>query len=427
MKTLYSSIILWCLTLAFFSSCQTIDEEPALDKQIVKVKARSSGNSQINYPLYLYAFDEEGSCSASQTINQPNDSIKLTLPAGNYRVVAISDISGGYQLPENPNALDDISIISNNGALTPMMMGKADITIGENDTSLNITMSYVVTAISVALKGIPTDVTNVTLSLSPMYKAISMYGEYTENSHRLEIPCKLNTSNIWYANSIYTFPGGGKETIFSILLTYKDGTECTYAYTYQGFPEANHPFNIGGNYIGGITVGGNLAVNGWGTPSDIEFNFGSTTNNKEDNENSSDIEISNLPQTGDLVNDCIAVKVIESNENKVTLLILDTVEWICYASDAYRVPEEAGDNWRLPNETEAKLLNSIFRDEALDTLNERLSNNGFSPILVDQRYLYDKDGEAYAFGFKSTSKFQKAGASTKYRVRLVKSYEYTIK
>ena len=220
MKTLYSSIILWCLTLAFFSSCQTIDEEPALDKQIVKVKARSSGNSQINYPLYLYAFDEEGSCSASQTINQPNDSIKLTLPAGNYRVVAISDISGGYQLPENPNALDDISIISNNGALTPMMMGKADITIGENDTSLNITMSYMVTAISVALKGIPTDVTNVSLSLSPMYKAISMYGEYTENSHRLEIPCKLNTSNIWYANSIYTFPGGGKETIFSILLTH---------------------------------------------------------------------------------------------------------------------------------------------------------------------------------------------------------------
>ena len=219
MKTLYSSIILWCLTLAFCSSCQTIDEEPALNKQIVKVKARSSGNSQINYPLYLYAFDEEGSCSASQTINQPNDSIKLTLPAGNYRVVAISDISGGYQLPENPNALDDISIISNNGALTPMMMGKADITIGENDTSLNITMSYMVTAISVALKGIPTDVTNVTLSLSPMYKAISMYGEYTENSHRLEIPCKLNTSNIWYANSIYTFPGGGKETIFSILLT----------------------------------------------------------------------------------------------------------------------------------------------------------------------------------------------------------------
>jgi hypothetical protein len=427
MKTLYSSIILWCLTLAFCSSCQTIDEEPALNKQIVKVKARSSGNSQINYPLYLYAFDEEGSCSASQTINQPNDSIKLTLPAGNYRVVAISDISGGYQLPENPNALDDISIISNNGALTPMMMGKADITIGENDTSLNITMSYMVTAISVALKGIPTDVTNVTLSLSPMYKAISMYGEYTENSHRLEIPCKLNTSNIWYANSIYTFPGGGKETIFSILLTYKDGTECTYAYTYQGFPEANHPFNIGGNYIGGITVGGNLAVNGWGTPSDIEFNFGSTNNNKEDNENSSDIEISNLPQAGDLVNDCIAVKVIESNENKVTLLILDTVEWICYASDAYRVPEEAGDNWRLPNEAEAKLLNSMFRDETLDILNERLSNNGFSPILVDQRYLYDKDGEAYAFGFKSTSKFQKAGTSTKYRVRLVKSYEYTIK
>ena len=174
-------------------------------------------------------------------------------------------------------------------------------------------------------------------------------------------------------------------------------------------------------------MGGNLAVNGWGTPSDIEFNFGSTTNNKEDNENSSDIEISNLPQAGDLVNDCIAVKVIESNENKVTLLILDTVEWICYASDAYRVPEEAGDNWRLPNEAEAKLLNSMFRDETLDILNERLSNNGFSPILVDQRYLYDKDGEAYAFGFKSTSKFQKAGASTKYRVRLVKSYEYTIK
>ena len=31
----------------------------------LKISARSSGESQINYPAYIYAFAEDGSCSAS--------------------------------------------------------------------------------------------------------------------------------------------------------------------------------------------------------------------------------------------------------------------------------------------------------------------------------------------------------------------------
>ena len=41
----------------------------------LKISARSSGESQINYPAYIYAFAEDGSCSASlkMTDNAQNE------------------------------------------------------------------------------------------------------------------------------------------------------------------------------------------------------------------------------------------------------------------------------------------------------------------------------------------------------------------
>ena len=419
-------------TIFCFFSCQKLtDETSSKATQTLTIKARSISNEQVKYPLYIYAFDQDGTCCASQTIQSSNDTIGLAIGTGEYRIVAISDISGGYQLPEHPNAFDEISIPTSSGATTPMMMGKADISIGNKTTALNITLSYAVTAVSAVLKGVPSDVSAVQVTISPLYGSICMNGEYTESNAKLVIPCKLNTEGYWIANPTYAFPGSGNETVFSILLTKKDGSQDTYAYTYKGTPEANRPFNIGGNYLGYVTVGGEFIVKDWEAPIEVSFNFGknvsSTDNNNQfDNaENNGGSFLGELPHIGEIFNQCVVVDIIEQDEYNATLLLMDTEEWICYAKDAYSVPMEAGNQWRLPNEDEAKLLNETFRDRTLDTLNELLSNNGYSPILIDKRYLYDKDGEIYAYGFKSSSKFQVAGNSTQYRVRLVKNQKFS--
>lgn len=397
------------------SSCQKISEETlGQEPQILKVKARSAENTQIKYPLYLYAFDKEGTCSASQTVQQAGDTIGLKLTSGEYRIVAIAGVKGGYVLPQKVHALEEIVLQSTQGATTPMMMGKADVKVDNKPISLNITLSYAVSSISIALNGIPNDVSGVQFTLSPMYGSVTMNGEYGQEAKKIEIPCQMATDSIWRANTIYTFPGSGNETVFSILLTSKDGKQATYAYTYKGKPEANHPFNISGNYSGGVMVGSDFIIDGWDTSIDVEFDFGTspTQGNTSDNNSNTDETI----EVGSIWNNGI---VVETNEEGVLLMSLE--EWGCYAGDLAEFLEEYSTNgWLLPNETQARTLNATFQNEALDTLNELLEAEAYTPINIDKRYLYDQDGEVYAFGFKSSSKFQEAGTQTKYRVRLVK-------
>ena len=53
----------------------------------LKISARSSGESQINYPAYIYAFAEDGSCSASLKMTD-NAQIEMKLPPARYTIVA---------------------------------------------------------------------------------------------------------------------------------------------------------------------------------------------------------------------------------------------------------------------------------------------------------------------------------------------------
>lgn len=414
MKNTYIALIILLTMVSSLFSCQKITEESLTETlQLLKVKARTSVDAKLDYPLYLYAFDKNGTCSATQVIQQSTDSIGLKLVPGEYRIVAISNLSEEYILPEKPNALEEITLQSTHGATTAMMMGKADITISSKTTSLNLTLTHAVTSISTILSGIPEDATAVQITLSPMYGAICMNGEYARENQKIEIPCQLKSDQTWHASPVYAFPGSGEQTIFSIQITQKDQTQNTYAYTYGGKPEANRPFNISGNYTGSVMVGGDFIVEGWGSSIDVEFDFGgiSVDNNQNNNPNfDGSATIGNIWDNGIIAGD---------DGKRIFLMSLD--EWTCYADDLAELLEEyAVNGWLLPNEEQARALNNTFQDESLDSLNETLEAEGYPIINIDKRYLYDNDGEIYAFGFKPTSKFLKAGTQTKYRVRLVK-------
>ena len=242
--------------LLFLTSCQKgfeEEEENLAVSKSLKIETRSADKTPISYPLYLYAFNEEGNCAAQQTIESESQSISLELTSGKFHILAISGCSEEYALPNKPKITDKIHIENSQGAKSPMMIGKADITIGEKNASLNITLSYAVTAISANLKGLPSDIASVSLVLSPVYSSMNMSGEYKDGDTQIVIPCSLDTENIWSAYNIYAFPGSANKTVLSILTTKKDGTEVTYAYTYDGQPQANRAFNVNGNYNGGIT------------------------------------------------------------------------------------------------------------------------------------------------------------------------------
>lgn len=431
--TKVSMLCKWLLVAAIclpFSACQSLLEEDSqtADSCSLAVETRSAGTSEVLYPLYLYAFSEKGACTASQVIEGEEELMELTLPAGNYQIIAISGVSNVYSMPESPS-LDDV-ITLEGAADTPLMVGKADVTVGgSSEESLVITLSYAVAALNVALKNIPSDVAAVSFSLSPLHSSWSFGGSYGGNSQKVEVPCSLDTENIWSSKTCYLFPGKGAETTFSIVLDKKDGSRSIYGYTYSGIPEAGRPFNVGGNYSGGVTVGGSFIGGDWGTAIEVEFDFGAATQtDEEDGSEEPEVDLSGLPEVGSIWQGSIVAAVGEADDAGVDLLLMTLDEWEATTSQVEDVISGYSVNdisdWRLPTYDEAKTLRGSYSGDNRTALNERISEYDSSLYGLDgeERYLCDKEGVYYSFIFKGGTTISQAGTKRTYYVRLVKTY-----
>lgn len=334
MYKLLLNVLLPLVVACGISSCQKlIDEEMEAsegDASTLKVTARSGSSAQIMYPAYLYAFTEEGEYATSQKIASEETAVELSLPAGNYRIVAVSGVSKGYVLPEKPSLDNVIAMEKGNFAQTPMMIGKADVAVGKSGkgASVDVSLTYAVSSLFIDLKNIPAGVTGVKVILSPLYTSLSMDGEYGGEAGKVEVECTLDSENRWSANGIYIFPGSGEETVCSIVME-KEGDTETYGYTYAGVPLANHPFNLVGDYKGEIAVGGNLVVKDWDTPVDVEFEFGNEAGGGDDDkeepdggedggEDGGDGNPTGLPEVGSLWNGCIVAATSNADSEGAT-------------------------------------------------------------------------------------------------------------
>ena len=219
MKTL--KYLIYIIIACFAFSCQQLPEDDDAvfsdgDKTL-KVKVRTAGDAEIVYPLYLYAFTSKGKLVASQTIVGAEDNMALPLTKGDFQVVALSGASDDYQLPESPELDDAIVLSATDGANTPLMVGRANVGVGDaEESSVQITLTYVVAALNVKLKDIPSNVSKVQLALSPLHSSLSMGGEYGGDSQKVKVDCSLVSEGVWAAETTYIFPGNAKETVFSI-------------------------------------------------------------------------------------------------------------------------------------------------------------------------------------------------------------------
>lgn len=417
------------IPLAFIyliSSCQKFNEEtPQEELQTLYIHARSAINAEIRYPVHLYAFDKEGYYVTSQIINNSEEKICLSLAKGEYQITAIGGLSNDYSIPERPNFSDWVKIKSINGASTPLMLGKAEIEITGAQTTLNITLTYAVSAISINLKGLPSDVSSTKVTLSPLHPFLNLHGEYGGEPYKLEIPCQLDTENIWSAHSIYTFPGSNTKSTISINIKKKDKSEETYTYIYSGTPQANHPCNIHGEYTGNLAIGGSFIVKNWEEAVNIEFTFGDSISNEENTE-PKDEDLSPpsspeiRPQVGDIWNNAIVVK---TSENDVLLLSLE--EWYTTTSDLEDILQ-TNKTWHIPTYDEALLLRSTFNQEKRTELNKKLEefDDTLWGIDGEERYLCDKEGTIYSFVFEEGTTISKAGSKRSYYMRLLKWDKY---
>ena len=431
-------VIFGLLACCMMFSCQQMPEDDTWgfeeNTKVLKVKVRSAGESEIQYPLYLYAFTEGGKLAASQTIENAEVDMSLTLPKGDYQVVAVAGVSDSYQLPENPKLTDVITLVGTEGAETPLMVGRADIIVGNASTATTqITLSYVVAALNVKLKDVPAEVTDVQLSLSPLYSNLSMGGEYGGNSQKVVVECEQSSTGVWEAETTYIFPGSGEKTVFSIYFKKQDGTEVTYGYTSQEIPKANHLFNVTGSYVGGIMVGGSFDVADWEGSVEVEFEFGAVEMPDDEEDEDIEIDMSNVPEVGTIWNGTIVADIGEADENGVDLLLMTLDEWEATKDQADEIIADYSVNgisdWRLPNHTEASLLRARFGGEGRLELNDLIAE--YDPKLYglasgdDERYLCLKEGAFYSFKFVSGTTTTQAG-NRSYYVRLVKTYRMSL-
>ena len=440
MKTLEQTalIILSCITIV---SCQQLPEDNDSTNsdvaQTLTVKVRSSEEAKIDYPLYLYAFNKSGKLAASQTIDEEGKDMALTLSKGDFQVVAVAGVCDDYELPENPSLEDAIVLSNDKGAETPLMIGKADINASRSSgTTAEIALSYVVAQLNVKLKNVPSDISTVQLSISPLHSELSFGGEYGGDAQKVNVNCTLDKDSIWSAQPTYIFPGSSKETIFSIYFEKEDSTKITYGYTYQGTPEANHPFNITGSFADGIIVGGSFEITGWEEAINVEFTFGANVvpDEEETESDEPEIDLSSVPEVGSIWNGTIVADIGEADENGVNLLLMSLDEWEATTSDisdimdGYSVNELTG--WRLPTHDEAALLRARFSGTGRLELNELIEE--YDPDLYGlangekERYLCLKNDAYYSFRFVSGTTTTKAGEKRTYYVRLVKTYSMAL-
>ena len=436
-KSLLCYILLFSVFSLFSFACQRVmddggeEDMPSSDETALKITARSGENISIEYPVYLYAFNEKGDCAAKQKITSEEVEMNLQLPSGSFKVVALSGVSKGYAMPDNPRINDAITMQEGSCASKAMMMGMADVTLEGKNKTVNLMLTYRVASLNVVLTKAD-KVKQVKVGVSPLYSSLNFEGKYGGENKTLEIDCSLGTDGRWTAGPVYIFPGSSSQATLSITLEDSKGSH-TYGYISTAVPQANHPYNIGGSYTGDISIDGSLIAKGWEDAIDVEFKFGTDGDNSDDEDTDGDENISGVPEVGNIWNDCIVVASNKGSDgNGIDLLLMSLEEWESQIATAQSIPEgysvNSIKNWRFPTEQEAKVIRDRFNGDRLIELNEKIEARNQEELEIthdlDTRYLCDKEGVFYSFQFIGGKRDTKAGKDKLYLIRAVTTYHF---
>lgn len=274
-KGRYKQIMIILTTFFLLTACvnhidDDDDDKPSDQTFALHVTTRNT-EIKVTYPIHIYAFNAAGKQAGMITVNNADNDCSLSLPEGNYHLVALAG-TAGCVLPEIPTRTGSITLPASNYSTSALMMGSADVALSTANVEANILLTYRMARIELSLNDIPAAVTAVKVSFSPLYPAINFEGSCTGEGNRAGIAC-TKEGGVWKAPVFYTLPGSGQSLTLSIEMTDAEGTK-TYGYTYTGKLEAGFPYVLSGSYKQGFNVNGTITAEGWGEAKSIGFTFG---------------------------------------------------------------------------------------------------------------------------------------------------------
>lgn len=304
----------------------------------VRTRGGSPGDeTTIAYPVQVFVF-QGNDCKAMQTIGDEGQTLNIPLVEGTYSVYAVGGAgSTDYNLPTKDNATTTTALTLKEGrSLTDLMAAQATATLidgGTNTVTLGLQRKTMLIQ-DVTIKKIPTAATAVSVTIAPLWQALTVSGAFANAGQSQTIALTKQADNRTWTNDAAAFvmPPSSQPASVSVNITI-GGTTKTYTYSCSDQLEAAYKINIDGTYTEavGVNLTGTITGATWLGERTISFEFdenGSSAadnndnngggNNNNDNPNNQD----NFPAAGDTYQGCyvLAVSVIDANSAELTLL-----------------------------------------------------------------------------------------------------------
>ena len=438
-------VLFWPLAAMLLTACEkglvdgVADVAPAgqAAKSVLQVRTRSGGSAggeaTVAYPVTVYVFSGE-ECRAVQTIGDEGQTLNIGLTEGTYSVYAVGGASSSdYVLPTTDDAVATSAIALREGhSHGDLMAAQATATLtdgGTNTVTLGMTRRTMLIQ-SVVVKKVPTAATAVSVTIAPLWQALTVGGTFSGVSGSQTIALtKQDDNRTWLLPSLLgegagvrLLPPSSQPASVSVNITI-GGTTKTYTYSCSDQLEAGYKINIDGTYTEavGVNLTGTITGATWLGERTISFEFdesgSSTSEPSEPNEPSDPSDpsepSSDFPAVGDTYQGCyvLAVTLDDGGQSAELTLLSPSEQAATTAENADAALATLGvdgiSDWAVPTKTQMQLVEAkLLADDA---------------SLAGMKYLYRKnnDGLGYrALGAAETA-WPTANTTDSYRLRPV--------
>ncbi len=372
-------------------------------------------DGEVSYPVNVYVFDSNGSCAATATLSSADDELSVYLSNGSYTVQAVGGAStDDYILPTKDNAAGNspITLLEGHSHGDIMTSVQAIVKVGEDETNeLTLSMSRKVMQLcSVKMNDVPTEVTAVSMSISPLYTTLLLDGTCTGTNGAFTADLTKGTDGSTWAleSGAYLLEACGKAAI-TVSMKTADGTK-TYAYESSDELKANYKINITGTYKpGGFTVSGTVTGTDWAGTHDITFDMTDSQDSQGSDDNDETATVS-APEVGSIYKE--KCYVLRNDTDEVAKTITSTLmsveekggmtttkdhtqaEWK-ELTDAglAEMAVEGVPNWRLPTHEELMKITEVADADKSQKLWNLLLGAGGNVFRIGNYHFYLSDDD----------------------------------
>lgn len=434
MKNRLSIILMMATCLISFFSCSKDSAEDdgndVTDGVSLMVKAYgSSGNSSsmtVAKPINIYVFDSADKCVAMKSLASESDSANFKLSAGAYSLYSVAGTdTENYSLPSKDEAKKQSVVALKEGkAHKDIMCAHEDVLLSDGvDTKTTLQMKRKVWMLTdVNMYDVPSNVAEISMSLSPLYENITLSGDYTGANGTVLVSLKKQSDGTTWSDECNMYLLESVDApLFQFVFKMTDGTTKTFSYVGSDKFVSNYKVGIDIDYVAVSEPTLKCVINGveWGGDNRMKITISENDLISGDGDDDatgsgSDVVLGEAPEAGSAYSGCYVLKSETSGKiTKVTLVAPKSQAKLTYTDDTFKsvidktitslTSQLDVKGWRLPSEEEIKYV-----VDNQSSINTNLNSHGFDTFLKTagatyySYYYEDSDGNIKCYSSGKT-------------------------